>query len=37
LRARVVAEHERTAASRRRPLLALEEPAIDDEQLTYSL
>jgi predicted PurR-regulated permease PerM len=36
-RARVVAEHERAAASRRRPLLALDEPAIHDEQLTRSL
>jgi predicted PurR-regulated permease PerM len=36
-RARVVAEHERATASRRRPLLALDETAIHDEQLTGSL
>ncbi|HVD62790.1 MAG TPA: AI-2E family transporter [Lapillicoccus sp.] len=36
-RARLVAEHERATASRRRPLLAFDEPAIHDEQLTGSL
>lgn len=33
----VVAERERAAASRRRPLLVLDEPVSDDEQLTHSL
>lgn len=37
-RARVVAEHERATAGRRRPLLALdEEPSTEDEQLTHTL
>jgi predicted PurR-regulated permease PerM len=37
LRARLAAERARAVESRRRPLLALDEPVPDDEQLTHSL
>jgi predicted PurR-regulated permease PerM len=37
LRSRIAAERARALESRRRPSLALDEPALDDEQLTRSL